>query len=173
MIAGQGTIGLEILADTEAIGERPDLVLVPCSGGGLSAGVALALREGGSDAEILVVEPELFDDYARSLKEGRPIGNAIQSGSIADGLLASAPGAIGFALNQRNLSGAVSVSDEEILAAVAFAFREMKLVVEPSGAAGLAAALAGKVDCRDRVVVMVLSGGNIDPAMLDRALAIS
>ena len=134
----------------------------------------MRLRESGSDAEILVVEPELFDDYARSLKEGRPDRQSDpRRARSADGLLASAPGAIGFALNQRNLSGALSVSDEEILAAVAFAFREMKLVVEPSGAAGLAAALAGKVDCRDRVVVMVLSGGNIDPAMLDRALAIS
>ena len=100
VIAGQGTIGLEILADCDARRLRPDVVLVPCSGGGLSAGVGLAMRSGIAEIEIMVVEPEGFDDYRRSLEEGRIVANRLAAGSICDALLAAAPGSIGFALNR-------------------------------------------------------------------------
>jgi threonine dehydratase len=172
VIAGQGTIGLEIVADCERHGISPDAVLVPCGGGGLSAGVGLAIRSEFADTPVWLVEPEGFDDYARSLQAGRDVQNTLAAGSVCDALLAPSPGPIGFALNRKNASGAISVSDREALAAVAFAFRELKLVVEPGGAVALAALLAGRFDCRDRTVVAVLSGGNIDETMLQRALAL-
>jgi threonine dehydratase len=171
VIAGQGTIGLEILADTAARGTVPDAVLVPCGGGGLSSGVGLAMKSGAPDIAIGLVEPEGFDDYGRSLREGQPVRNARSSGSICDALLAPSPGPIGFALNRGNGAFALAVSDAEALAAVAFAFRELKLVVEPGGAVALAAILAGKFDCRGKTVAVVLSGGNVDSAVMQQALA--
>jgi threonine dehydratase len=171
VIAGQGTIGLEAAEQCAGLGLAPDQVLVPCGGGGLSSGVGLALRAAYPDLVLTLVEPEGFDDYRRSLAEGRPVSNAASAGSVCDALLAPSPGAIGFALNTANHARALSVSDAEALAAVAFAFRELKLAVEPGGAAGLAALLAGKTNVRGTVVVVVLSGGNIDPPVLARALA--
>jgi threonine dehydratase len=171
VIAGQGTVGLELAAQMAAAGATPDVVLVPCSGGGLSAGVALAVRARFPEAEVYAVEPAGFDDYRRSLAAGTILANPRASGSICDGLLAEAPGAIGFALNRRNLAGALAVADAAALAAVAFAFRELKLVAEPSGAAGLAAILDGALGVAGRTVAVVLSGGNIDAAMMAAALA--
>jgi threonine dehydratase len=171
VIAGQGTIGLEIAADCDAAGLRPDAVLVPCSGGGLSSGVGISVKAWSPSTQMVLVEPEGFDDYARSLAAGVIERNERMAGSICDALLAPAPGAIGFALNRRARTMATAVSDEEVLAAIAFAFRELKLVVEPGGAVALAAVLSGHVAARGRTVVVVLSGGNIDEPMLTRALA--
>lgn len=171
VIAGQGTIGLEVAEDCAARGIVPDAVLVPCGGGGLSSGVGLALRDAYPSIALTLVEPDGFDDYRRSLAEDRIVANTATAGSICDALLASSPGAVGFALNRANHARAVSVSDAEALAAVAFAFRELKLVAEPGGAVGLAALLSGKVAARGETVVVVLSGGNIDPPVLARALA--
>jgi threonine dehydratase len=172
VIAGQGTIGLEIAEDAERLGLRPDAVLIPCGGGGLSAGIGTALRAVLPGTDVFIVEPQEFDDYGRSLAADAIVANPAATGSVCDALLSLSPGAIGFALNRRNLTGALVVSDEEALAAVAFAFRDSKLAVEPGGAVALAALLAGRYDCRDKSVIVVLSGGNIDEAMLDRALAI-
>jgi len=171
VIAGQGTIGLEIAEDVERRGIRLDAVLVPCGGGGLSAGIGTALAAVAPGSEILIVEPRDFDDYGRSLAAGAILANPAASGSVCDALLSQSPGPIGFALNQKNVAGALTVSDEEALAAVAYAFRALKLVVEPGGAVALAAILAGRYDCRGKSVVVILSGGNIDEAMLSRALA--
>ncbi len=171
VIAGQGTIGLEIAADCDAAGIRPDVVAVPCGGGGLSSGIGLAIRNWSRQTEMLLVEPRDFDDYGRSLKAGKPVANASQAGSVCDALLSASPGAIGFAINRENHAAATTVSDEEALAAVAFAFRELRLVVEPGGAVALAALLAGRVPMRDRTVVAVLSGGNIDEAVMTKALS--
>ncbi|MCR4281974.1 MAG: threonine/serine dehydratase [Bauldia sp.] len=170
VIAGQGTAGLEIAEDCVAAGLRPDVVVIPCGGGGLSAGVGLAVRDRFPAAAIVLVEPEGFDDYGRSLREGRIVANAAASGSVCDALLAPSPGPIGFAVNQRNHASAVAVGDDEALAAVAFAFRELKLVVEPGGAVALAALRSGKIEAKGRTVIIVLSGGNIDDAVLQRAL---
>ena len=170
-IAGQGTIGIEIVADTAAIGVVPEAVLIPCSGGGLAAGIGVAIRAAHPDTALVLVEPEGFDDYARSLDAGKILANDKAIGSICDGLLVEAPGPIGFALNQSFGARCLTVDDEEVLAAVAFAFNELKLVVEPSGAVALAALLSGKFEANGRVVVAVISGGNIDAAMLARALA--
>ena len=171
VIAGQGTIGLEVADDAEALGITPDAVLIPCGGGGLSAGIGTALRARSPDTDLFIVEPRDFDDYGRSLAAGTILANRSASGSVCDALLAPSPGAIGFALNQNNLTDAFAVSDEEALAAVAYAFRELKLIVEPGGAVALAALLAGRFDCRGRTVIAVLSGANIDDAILARALA--
>mgnify|MGYP003888911559 CR=1 FL=1 len=171
VIAGQGTAGREIAAQCAGMGIVPDAVLVPCGGGGLGAGIGVAIRDAYPEATLTLVEPEAFDDYGRSLRAGQPIANTATSGSICDALLAPSPGTIGFALNVRNAARAVTVSDEAAMAAVAFAFRELKLSVEPGGAVGLAALLSGGVDGRDRTTVVVLSGGNVDEAVLREALS--
>ncbi len=170
VIAGQGTVGLEIAEDCAEREVRPDVVVVPCGGGGLSSGAGLAVRDRFPGAAIVLVEPEGFDDYARSLAAGRLEANRATSGSVCDALLAPSPGPIGFALNRANLATAVAVSDTDALAAVAFAFRELKLVVEPGGAVALAALLSGRIDAGGQTVVVVLSGGNVDPPVLRRAL---
>lgn len=171
VIAGQGTIGLEIAAALRTRGEAADAVLVPCGGGGLSSGVALALSARMPAAAVHLVEPKGFDDYGRSLAAGTILRNERLSGSVCDALMAPAPGRLGFAINSRLAAGALTVSDEEALAAVAFAVRVLKLVVEPGGAVALAALLSGRFDAAGRTVVAVLSGGNIDEPMLARALS--
>jgi threonine dehydratase len=172
VIAGQGTIGLELAAQCRERRTAPDAVLVSCGGGGLSAGVGLAVRSEFPGAGVYLVEPAGFDDYGRSLVAGAIVANTNTSGSVCDALLAPSPGATGFAINRANHAHGVVVSDEEALAAVAFAFRELKLVVEPGGAVGLAAMLTRRVpDLAGRAAVVVLSGGNIEPATLQRALA--
>jgi threonine dehydratase len=171
VIAGQGTVGLEIAGDCAALGIAPDIVLVPCSGGGLSAGVALAVTERFPAAAVYTAEPAGFDDYARSLAAGAPQRNEALGGSVCDALLAPSPGAIGWEINRQRLAGGVSASDAEALRAVGLAFDELRLVVEPGGAVGLAALLAGSLDAVGKVVVVVLSGGNIGDATLADALA--
>lgn len=170
VIAGQGTAGLEIIEDLSVLDRAPDLIAMPCGGGGLSAGVGLAVRSRFPDCEIVLTEPEGFDDYGRSLVAGRRLANASATGSVCDALMARAPGALGFAINTTNSARGVTIEDREALAGVAYALRELKLVVEPGGAAALAALLAGRIKARDRTVVLVLSGGNIDEAVLARAL---
>jgi threonine dehydratase len=172
VIAGQGTAGLEIADDLAAIDVAPDAVAVPCGGGGLSAGIGLALRARFADIAVKLVEPRGFDDYGRSLASGRLERNAAPAGSVCDALLSPSPGAIGFSINRANRAEGLAVTDDEALAASAFAFRALRLVLEPGGAVALAALLYGKLPAADRVTVLVLSGGNIDPAMLSRALAI-
>lgn len=171
VIAGQGTIGLEIAEDLAARALSVDAVLVPCGGGGLSSGVALALSDRLPGVALHVVEPQGFDDYGRSLRAGEILPNAATTGSICDALLAHHAGATGFAINAGRVAGALSVSDDEVLAAVAFAFRTLKLVVEPGGAVALAALLSGRFKAAGQRIVIVLSGGNIDPPVLASALA--
>ncbi|HUB97130.1 MAG TPA: threonine/serine dehydratase [Stellaceae bacterium] len=167
VIAGQGTIGLELASQTEAL----DAVLVPCSGGGLVTGIALALAKAHPGAKIYAVEPEGLDDMARSLAAGRRVANDPTRRSICDALLAPTPGVLTFALAQRLLAGSISVTDAEVERAVAVAFLHLKLVAEPSGAAALAAVLADKIPVRNRTVAVVLSGGNVDGAAFAAALA--
>ncbi len=171
VIAGQGTIGLEIVADFAATRVMPDAVIVPCGGGGLSSGIGLAIRYAFPPTDVVLVEPAGFDDYGRSLREQHIVSNDNTSGSVCDALLAPSPGAIGFAINRANRARAVAVDDGEALAAVAYAFRELKLVLEPGGAVALAAVMSGHVEVRGRTVVVVLSGGNVDADILQRALA--
>jgi threonine dehydratase len=165
VIAGQGTAGLEMMEQAEALGAVPDIVLVGASGGGLVSGVSIAVKEKSPRTVIYSVEPAGFDDLARSLKGGARERNAALSGSICDALLAATPGELTFEVARRNLAGGLSVTDEEARAAVRYAFEELKLVVEPGGAVSLAVILAGKLPIKGKTVAAVLSGGNIDPAL--------
>jgi threonine dehydratase len=171
IIAGQGTAGREIVDDLAAMGLKPDVVVVPNSGGGLTAGVAIAVRDKAPNAKIITAEPEGFDDFLRSLRSGQRESNPRPSGTICDGLMTGTPGEITFAVNRKLVADGVTVSDADVGKAIAFAFRELKLVVEPSGAITLAALLTHKIDVRGKVAVAVLSGGNIDPQLFNQLVA--
>lgn len=164
VISGQGTVGLELMAQAKAMGRTVDAVLVCCSGGGLSSGVALAVKAARPEAEVYTVEPAGFDDFARSLASGTPQSNTRTSGSICDALMATEPGELTFAIGKANFAGGLAVTDDEVRDAMRFAFQELKLVLEPGGAAALAAVLSGKLSTKDRTIACVLSGGNTDPA---------
>lgn len=170
IIAGQGTVGLELAAQAKALDAPLDVVLCPASGGGLVAGIGLALERDSPATEIWAVEPEGFDDHRRSLLSGRHERNARKSGSVCDALMSEQPGVLTFEINRRLLAGAVTVSDAEALAAVAFAFARLKLVLEPGGAVALAAALTGKLDLRGKTVGVIASGGNVEPAVFAKAI---
>ena len=170
IIAGQGTIGLEIAEDFARMGLAPDVVLAPCSGGGLISGIATAVKARHPEARVYACEPARFDDTTRSLAAGKRLENSGSEKSICDALLSKSPGEITFPINQRLLSGGLTATDEEALAAVAFAARRLKLVVEPGGAIALAAALQGRAPKAAKCMVIVCSGGNIDDEMLRKAL---
>lgn len=170
VIAGQGTAGLEIAEDAQAMGETPDAVLVPVSGGGLLAGVTLAMQSRFPAVKTYALEPEGRDDMRRSLLSGQRERNGDGGSVLCDGLLSPNQGELTFAVNKDRVAGGVVVTDEAVLRAMAFAFLHLKLVVEPSGAVGLAALLSGAFDGRDRTTAIVLSGGNVDPQTFERAL---
>jgi threonine dehydratase len=171
IIAGQGTAGIEIIEDLAALGFVPDVVAVTASGGGLTAGIALAVKARVPKARMYTAEPEGFDDHARSFRSGRREANAALSGTICDALMARTPGEITFAINRALVDEGVTASEQEVAVAVAFAFRELKLVVEPGGAVALAALMSGKIDVKGKVAVAVLSGGNVDPELFHRLVA--
>jgi threonine dehydratase len=170
VIAGQGTVGKEIAEDMAALGIAPDIVVAPASGGGLVAGVATAIKARFPQAILMSAEPEGFDDHARSLRAGRREPHHAEGRTICDALMASIPGEITFAINSRLLAQGITATDAEVGAAVGFAFRELKLVVEPGGAVGLAALLAGHIDVKGKNVVIVLSGGNVDADLFARLI---
>src|ERR1700727_1291716 len=170
VIAGQGTVGREIAEDMAALGLTPDIVIAPVSGGGLIAGVATAIKARYPQAILMSAEPQGFDDHARSLRSGKREPHRAEGRTICDALMASIPGEITFAITSRLLTQGVTASDAEVTVAVGFAFRELKLVVEPGGSVGLAALLAGHIDARDRNVVIVLSGGNVDADMFAKLI---
>jgi threonine dehydratase len=165
VIAGQGTSGLEMIAQAGAVSAVLDDILVCCSGGGLTAGIALAAEALSPRTVVHTVEPAGFDDHARSLKSGKRERNARPAGSICDALLSPEPGELTFAINKPRLGEGLNVTDDEARDAVRFAFEWLKLVVEPGGAVALASILSGKFDAEGRTVGVVLSGGNIDAAL--------
>jgi len=171
IIAGQGTVGLEIAEQAAEAGLAIDEVIVCTSGGGLIAGTALAIHALSPATRVWSAEPEGHDDHRRSLASGRRESNAPGTRSICDALLAPEPGALTFEINRRLLAGGVAVTDDEVRAAITYAARTLKLVVEPGGAVALAAVLARRLEARGRTVAVVLSGGNIDDALLAEILA--
>ena len=171
IIAGQGTCGLEIARQAQASGARLDAALVCCGGGGLISGTATALCELIPGIAVYAVEPAGFDDTARSLAGGRRVGNDPAARSFCDALLAPKPGKLTFAINRRLLAGGLVVDDREVAEAMAYAFRVLKLVVEPGGAVALAALLSGRFDARGKTVTITLSGGNVDPEIFAQAIA--
>jgi len=171
VIAGQGTAGREIAEDMAARGLAPDIVVAPASGGGLIAGVATAVKSRFPNAEVIVAEPKGYDDHALSLKAGHREPHPAAARTICDALMAAMPGELTFSINSKLLARGVTASDEEVAAAVAFAYRELKLVVEPGGAVGLAALLSGRIDAKGKNVVIVLSGGNVDADLFAKLVA--
>jgi len=171
VIAGQGTVGKEIAEDMAALSLTPDIVVAPASGGGLIAGVATAVKARYPKAILMSGEPEAFDDHARSLRAGKREPHHADGRTICDALMASIPGELTFAINSRLLAQGITASDAEVAAAVGFAFRELKLVVEPGGVVGLAALLAGRIDARGKNIVIVLSGGNVDADLFAKLIS--
>lgn len=162
IIAGQGTIGLELAEDAMRLGLPPDQVLIPCGGGGLSSGCSVALKSRLPEVSVYAVEPAEFDDTARSFASGERVRIDDSARSICDALQTPMPGELTFAINRDLLSDVLTVSDDEVRSAMRFAFRNLKLVVEPGGAVALAAVLSGKLDTAGKTTAIVLSGGNVD-----------
>ena len=169
IIAGQGTVGLEIAEQCADAGVEDPVVLVPASGGGLCAGISLALSETLPGATVYTVEPAGFDDHRLSFEAGGRRRVEPQGPSVCDALLTPIPGEITFEVNRALVAGGLAVTDTQVLAAMRWAFDELKLVLEPSGAVALAARLAEMVP-EDRPCVAVLSGGNVDREMFAKAL---
>lgn len=166
IMAGQGTATLELMEDIDELA----WLVAPVSGGGLIAGAAAVATTLRPDIRVVGVEPESGDDTRRSLEAGHRVEIPVPR-TIADGLQVSIPGEITFEVNRRLLDAVVTVSDEELVDAMAFAFEHLKLVLEPSGAAGLAAVLAGRVDTRGARVGVILSGGNVSAERFAELLA--
>jgi threonine dehydratase len=165
VIAGQGTIGLEILDQAGAAGVTVGQVLVCCGGGGLVGGIATAVKDRAPETAIYAVEPAAFDDTARSLASGRRETVDPAARSICDALLAPSPGVMTFPINHALLSGGLTVTDDEVRAAMRYAFATLKLVIEPGGAVALAALLHGKAPPAEGTTVVVVSGANVDPTL--------
>ena len=170
IIAGQGTIGREIVEDLDRLGVKPETVAVGASGGGLAAGISLYVKARVPSAKFYTVEPEGFDDTLRSFKSGQREHNERMKGTICDALMTNTPGELTFPINRELIGEGLIARDIEVAAAVRYAFNELKLVVEPGGAIGLAALLAGKLDVKGRVVVGVLSGGNVDAELFSKLI---
>ena len=170
IIAGQGTLGLEIVEQARALGVTLDRVLCCVGGGGLIAGTSTAVKALSPSTQVWGVEPAGFDETRRSLISGQRETIDKDARSICDALLTPVPGELTFPINQRNLTGIVAVTDAEVAEAMRYAFSVLKLVVEPGGCVALAAALAGKIEVAEQSCAIVLSGGNVDPALFARIL---
>jgi threonine dehydratase len=162
IIAGQGTIGLELMRQAKALGISLDAVLIPCGGGGLTSGISIAVKDASPATAVWAVEPEHFDDTRRSLAKGERVSNEPGHSSICDAILTAEPGAITFEINRKNLAGAIAVSDKAAAQAMRDAMAHLKLVVEPGGCVALAALSSGEIELSGKCVAVVLSGGNVD-----------
>ncbi len=171
VIAGQGTVGLELVRQAEARGVSIDLLLSPVGGGGLLAGVSLAIKALSPSTELHGVEPAGFDDTRLSLEAGERRGAPPAARSLCDALESPMPGLLTFPILQRSLASVVAVSDAEVAEAMRVAYATLKLVVEPGGSVALAALLAGRIDLAGRTAAIILSGGNVDGALFAKVLA--
>ncbi|OUS35428.1 threonine ammonia-lyase [Rhodobacterales bacterium 56_14_T64] len=170
VIAGQGTVGLEIAAQAAEFGVKGGEVLVNCGGGGLTSGIALALEARAPQMQVRPCEPKGFDDVTRSLKSGQIERNSQTSGSICDAILTESPGKITFPILQRLCGAGLVVTEDEALHAMALAFLRLKIVLEPGGAVSLAAALFHGSELHSETAIVVATGGNVDPEMFNQAL---
>ncbi len=171
IMAGQGTSGLECAQQCAALGAVPDVALAPTGGGGLMAGFSTAMKATFPDLQLFAVEPDGYDDMARSLHTGTRVANMATPASICDAIMTPEPGELTFPVNRRTLTGGLTVSDGEVRKAMADAFAELKIVIEPGGCVALAAVLSGRLPVAGRTVVVVASGGNVDPALFADILA--
>ncbi len=170
VIAGQGTVGLEIARQAAALGVTEAEVLVPCGGGGLTAGISLALEAHAPGMRPRPCEPEGFDDTTRSLQAGNQVRNRSETGSLCDAILTPAPGNLTFPILSRLCGPGLVVTDEEALRAMAIAFLRLKIVAEPGGAVALAAALFRRDQVQGDTVIVVVSGGNVDADLFQKVL---
>ena len=162
IIAGQGTVGLELMQQCSELSLIPDQVIICCGGGGLSAGCSVAIKTLSPRTDIYIVEPEGYDDALRSLRSGVRESNKPNNPSICDALLAESTGLLTFRILKALVSDGLVVSDSDVRDAMRFAFNILNIVVEPSGAVALAAVLCDKISVADKVTVVILSGGNVD-----------
>jgi threonine dehydratase len=170
IVAGQGTVGLELIEDARSLAGRLDLAAYPVGGGGLIAGGSVSIKALSPATEVWGVEPALFDDTRRSLAAGKRLSVSPGGRSLCDALESPSPGKITFPILQANVSGVATVTDAEAAEAMRYAFSTLKLVVEPGGSVALAALLAGKLDAKGRTTGIVLSGGNVDPELFARVI---
>ena len=170
IVAGQGTCGLECVEQLQELQKAPDLIVCPVGGGGLIAGVSTAVKSLVPDVQIVGVEPEGFDDHRRSQMAGERQRISGTPNSICDALLAPVPGELTWSINRETVDQFIAVSDSQVEEAIRFAFRYLKLVVEPGGAVGLAALLSGRLPAGFHQIVVIVSGGNIDPRLFCRCL---
>jgi threonine dehydratase len=171
IVAGQGTVGLEIAEEAAAMGIRVDAVVTPCGGGGLMAGIATAIKALSPETEMWGAEPEDFDDTRRSLAAGSRVGADPTGTSICDALMSPMPGELTFAINRKLAAGIVAVPETSVAAAMRDAAAHLKLIVEPGGAAGFAALSSGEIELAGRTIAVVLSGGNVDMDLFARLVA--
>jgi threonine dehydratase len=162
IVAGQGTVGLEIAEDAASMGVRLDAVVTPCGGGGLMAGIATAVKTLSPDTDIWGAEPDNFDDTRRSLAAGSRVKADPAGTSICDALMSPMPGELTFAINRKLVAGVFGVPETAVVAAMRAAAAHLKLVVEPGGAAGFAALSSGEIALSGKTIAVVLSGGNVD-----------
>jgi len=170
IIAGQGSCGLELIYQLQSINVEPDYVLSPCGGGGLMSGVATAVKALSPKTQLIGVEPQGFDDHVRSRKVGERVKVDNTATTLCDSLMAPTPGKITWSINDRLVDEFLVVTELEVMHALSFAFKYLKLVVEPGGVVALAALLQKKVDIKNKRVAVILSGGNVDPAIFTRCL---
>ena len=171
VIAGQGTVGLEIVQQARAEGVLPDAVICCCGGGGLIAGLSIAFHAHFHKSNIWCAEPEFYDDTKRSLEADQIQRADTKQISICDAIVTPEPGKLTFPINRQHLSGGAVITDEEVLKTIATLFKHLKLVVEPGGAVAVAAALTGQIPSGSKTVVAVASGGNVDNTIFKRALS--
>jgi threonine dehydratase len=173
VMAGAGTVALEFLEQARELAAQAGAVLVPCGGGGLTAATAIVMRALSPSTRVYGVEPEQFDDTYRSLQAGERVANPKGRETICDAIMTDMPGALTFSINKDLLAGVLRVDDDEVRAAMTFAFQHFKVVVEPGAAVGLAAVLFRKVDIEGRTIAVIASGGNVEPNRFCEALRVA
>ena len=170
IIAGQGTAGLEVAEDLNAMGIAPDQFVCCAGGGGLVAGCGLAMKHFFPMCDIWAAEPEGFDDHKKSLAAGGRVTNERKSGSLQDAIITPTPGVLPYQLNCKQLAGGVTASDDDTLDAMAFIWEHLKLVAEPGGSTAFASLLNGQLGTKGKTTVVLITGGNVDPAVFKQAL---
>lgn len=171
IIAGQGTVGLEICEQLSQLSARPDAVMVNCSGGGLASGVSVATKDAYPEASLCLTEIAGFEKWRRSLVSGRPEKSEPVAKTVMDGINGPLVGTKPLDILLQQDVRCFSVADEEALSAISLAFRYLKIVVEPAGAASLAALVRNKSEFSGKTVIVICTGGNVDPAVFCRALS--
>ena len=171
IIEGQGTLGLETLEEVRRRGAELDAFVICCGGGGLTSGCATILAELSPETEIVIAEPEGFDETWASIRDGVRHEADVTQHTICDAIATPTPGRLTFPIMQRLVKNGVTLTEEDVGRAMAFAFKHLKLVVEPGGAVALGAILSGKFDAKGKTTAITLSGGNVDPPLFASLLS--